>query len=170
MIVKATIGRWRFTFSMAPITKVVGLNSTLIDGNHMPMWDFDNVPIQKVREALREVQNRYNLPTIRIASSGRKDGWLALCLKRVDWKTEIAIIASTKYVDADYVKFGIYRGHFTIRITPKAFLRVKYHSKLFSPHREDVTLVHLRSFTQYETLEPNWKSQKLEIKLFKENS
>ena len=163
MIVKITIGSWRFTFSMAPITKVIGVDSTLPDGNHILMWDFDHVDFWQVHDALVEVQQVYMLPRIYICRTSPRQGFHAWCFKRVPWRKAVEILAYTKHVDWNYFKYGIYRGHFTLRVSPKCGRKIKLEYILESPHKEDVPLHELRSWVQYETLADTHKSKKHEL-------
>jgi len=166
MIIKTTIGRWRFTFSMAPITKVVGINSNLPDGNHILMWDFDTGTIDEMIHYLHHVQFKYKLPNIRIAQTGKTTGYHAICLKRVEWRKCVEILSATPLLDWTYFKYGVYRGHFTLRVSPKCFRRITYHSILTGYAPEDVSIKELNSITQYETLEDGWKSKKVELRIF----
>jgi len=166
MIIKTTLGRWRFTFSMAPITKVVGINSNLPDGKHILMWDFDTGTIGEIKAILRAIQFIYNLPTIRIAQTGKTTGYHAICLYRVEWRDCVKILAATSKLDWTYLKYGIYRGHFTLRVSPKCFRHITYHSMLVGYPKEDVNMKELNSVTKYETLEDGWKSKKVELRIF----
>jgi len=80
MIKRLTIGDLRFTFSCARITKVVGVNSELADGNHILMWDFDDVPLDEVQDALMRVQTRYFLSEIVILETRKDKSYNALVL------------------------------------------------------------------------------------------
>lgn len=166
MIIKTTIGRWRFTFSMAPITKVVGINSNLPDGKHILMWDFDTGTEAQVMEALMHVRDKYNLPTIRIARTGKEHGYHAICLVRVDWRTCVEVLAATPFLDWTYFKYGVYRGHFTLRVSPKCFRHITYRSMLRGHGLENVSIKELQSVTKYETLEDGWHSRKVELRIF----
>jgi len=166
MILKLTIGKWRFTFSMAPITKVVGVNSILPDGNHILMWDFDTGSYNDVVNALWYIQGPYQLPNIYICQTGKKHGYHAFCFKRVSWRKCVEILASTRGLDWNYFKYGIYRGHFTLRVSPKHARHITYLETLRSSVPEDCKPENLQSWVQYETLQDNWKSKKVEVKLY----
>lgn len=86
MIIKVTLGSWRFTWSMAPITKVIGVNSLLSDDNHILMWDFDASTFWAVHDALLEVQRVYELPNIYITETSPETGFHAWCFKRLPWR------------------------------------------------------------------------------------
>lgn len=166
MIIKITIGSWRFTWSMAPITEVVGANSNIDDKHHILMWDFDHVEIDKIMGELQYVQCRYNLPNIYILKTSKLQGFHAYCFKATEWKLCVEILASTPSTDWNYFKYGIYRGHFTLRVSPKCGRKITPYITLMGMGKEDVTIKDLKSWTQYETLSDAHKSRKIEVKLF----
>lgn len=166
MIIKITIGSWRFTWSMAPITTVTGVNSNLPDGNHILMWDYDMIDIDIVAAELLEIQHRYKLPTIYILATSPKQGFHAYCFKRVDWKTCVEILAASKHIDWNYFKYGMYRGHFTLRVSPKCGRVIRKKVVLPSKVPNELGIEEMRSWTQYETLSDAHKSRKIEFKLF----
>lgn len=165
MIVKVTLGNWRFTFSMAPTTKVIGVNSILPDSNHIIMWDFDATTFPEVRNELQRVQATYQLPNIYITETSKDTGYHAWCLKRVSWRKLVEILAYTKGVDWNYFKYGIYRQCFTLRVFPKCGREIKHKHTLFSDVPEDVILHDLRNWVEYETLADGRKSVKHELKV-----
>ena len=165
MIVRLTLGRWRFTFSMAPITKVYGVDSLLPDGNHILMWDFDDTTLQKVIMALQDVQNVYHLPTIYILETKQNRNYIAYCFKKVSWRKAVEIIAFTKGVDWNFFKYGVYREKFTLRVTPKCGRRPKLAWILKSNVPEDVYIDELKEWVQYETLVDGYESKKYEFTL-----
>ena len=165
MIVKITLGSWRFTFSMAPITHVVGVDSNLNDDEHVLMWDFDHIDYWLIHDTLKEVQLVYRLPTIYIMQTSPKRGFHAWCFKKVPWRKCVEILAFTKHLDWNYYKYGIYRGHFTLRVSPKCGREIHLFHRLESKHPEDVTIHDLKSWVDYETLSDAHKSKKVELKI-----
>jgi len=155
VVVKFGLGRWRFTFSFAPVTKVVGVNSRLPDGRHILMWDFDDVPYQIVRDSLITVQQRYLLPNIYVLQTNNRN-YIAYCFRALLWRQAVEVIAATPEYDWNYFKYGIYRGQFTLRVTPKCGREPKLVEVLRSPQKEDVTVDDLKSWVEYETLPDNW--------------
>ena len=151
---------------MAPITKVVGVNSDLPDGDHILMWDFDASDFWTVHDELLKVQQVYKLPNIYITETSLKTGFHAWCFKKVEWQRLVEILAFTKGVDWNYFKYGIYRGKMTLRVGPKCGRVIKPAKILKSSEHEDVTIHELRNWTQYETLADGRESKKLELKLF----
>lgn len=165
MIVKITLGHWRFTFSMAPITNIIGVNSNLPDGKHIIMIDFDATTLDKVISEMLKIQNVYSLPTIYITETSKGTGFHAWCFKKVTWEKLVEILAFTKGVDWNYFKYGIYRKHFTLRVSPKCGRKIKPVTKLPSTIPEDITTHELRNWVRYETLADGRESIKHELKI-----
>ena len=162
MIFKVRIGHWRITFTIAPVIDVKGVNSTLQDGNHIPMWDFDNIPLEKVAHVLEIVQYVYNLPTIFILNSGKPNHFIAYCFKRLPWDLCKLVVATARYVDPNFFKYGVYRDHWTLRVTPKESGIPHCVEVIKSPVQEDCNVRDLKSWTQYETLADNTPMRKRE--------
>ena len=163
MIIKTTLFNWRFTFSAAPITKVIGVNSNLPDGTHIIMWDFDDTTFWTVHDALLETQKVYKLPNIYILETKENTNFIAYCFKRVQWRKLVEILAFTKGLDWNYYKYGIYRGCFTLRVSPKGDRRPQLKHVLKSQEREDAYITDLKSWVQYETLADGFESKKVEV-------
>jgi hypothetical protein len=166
MIIKLTIGKWRFTFSVAPTTKVVGVNSNLPDGNHILMWDFDTGDYDSIKEELRWMQAMFNLPNVYTCKTGKKHGYHAFCFKALPWRKCVEILAATPTLDWNYFKFGVYRGHFTLRVSPKHARQITYLETLHSGIPEDCKPDDLQNWVQYETLQDGWYSKKVELKIY----
>jgi len=152
MIWRWRIGPVRITFTIAPVTDVVGVNSRVEGDLHIPMWDFDKVPLDRVRFFLRHVQGFYMLPKIYILRSSPGDHYIAYCFKKLPWRQVVAIVASTPDVDWNFFKYGVYRGHFTLRVSPKNGHTPRLVEVLHSDQPEDVAVEDLVSWTRYETL------------------
>ena len=152
MMLRFRIGRWRFSLNVVHVTDVAGVNSILPDGKHILMWDFDEVSLEEVKKALAEVAIKYKLPNIYILNSGLPNHYMAYCFKRVSWQKAVEILAATKHICTTYLRFGVFRGKFTLRITPKDGRRIRLVCVLESPWPEDVSIDELDSFVRYETL------------------
>jgi len=151
------IFRWKFlgyrvTFTFAPVVEVQGVNSRIDDDHHILMWDFDNHPIEIVAYALRVVQRHWNLPDIRILRSSKGKHYLAYSLMRTPWPLAMRIIAATDGIDLNFFKFGVYRGHFTLRTSKKKGQQPHFVRLLPGERRETVKIGELKSWTTYETL------------------
>jgi len=148
MIFKTRIGHWRITFTIAPVTNVTGVNSNLPDGNHIVMWDFDNVAEILVTVALRVAQKQYNLPNIYILNTGKPNHYIAYSFARCVWKHSVEIVAATPFVDPNFFKYGVYREHWTLRVTPKEGRKPKLRKILHSPIPESASISELNSWVK----------------------
>jgi len=129
------------------------------------MWDFDDTTLNNVVAALLITQRTYNLPTIYIMETKKDKNYIAYCLKEVHWRKAIEIITYTIGVDYNFIKYGIYRNKFTLRVSPKCGRKPKLAYKLFSDMPEEVQLRQLRDWVQYETLPDGFKQRKVEIRI-----
>jgi len=152
MIWKFRIGKWRITFTFAPVTDIIGVNSNLDGDDHILMWDFDETSFDDVVDELLRVQRIYELPKIYILETKKNTNYMAYCFKRTPWRKVVEIIAFTKGVDWNYLKYGMYRNHFTLRVTPKCKRNVKLIWTLTSAVPEDCSIPELKSWVKYETL------------------
>jgi len=167
MILRLKLGCWRFTFSFAPVTKVVGVNSLLPDGKHILMWDFDNVDLPTIAMHLRYIQLCYDLPNIYILETKQNSNYIAYCFKAVPWRRAVEIIARTPYVDWNFYKYGIYREYFTLRVSPKCGRKPKLVCVLESPWPEEVSVKELKSWVIYETLPDNYEPRMVKLEIGK---
>jgi hypothetical protein len=152
MIWQLRIGNWKFTFTFAQVTDVIGVNSTLPDCNHILMWDFDDVLLDNIEIILTNIQKRHKLPNIYILNSGKPLHYIAYCFARVPWRKAFGIIASTPFVDWNFIKYAAVRGHFTLRVSPKNGRKPRLVSILKSKHPESAQIRELRNWVKYETL------------------
>ena len=152
MIFKFRLGRFRFTFSLAPVIDVVGVNSRLPDGNHIVMWDFDNVPLFKVVKNLLKVQRHFKLPNIYLFQSSEGNNYIAYSFVKRKFQEIVKIIAYTDGIDFSFFKYGVYRERFTLRISEKNGFKPKLLIVLKSRYPEEAKLEDLKSFVKYETL------------------
>lgn len=150
---------------MAPVTTVYGVNSSLPDGNHILMWDFDDTTFERVVKNLLPVQRIYKLPNIYILETKKDKNFIAYCFYKRTWRKVVEIIAFTKNVDKNFFKYGIYRERFTLRVTPKSGRKPKLRYILKSNVKEDVEIKELKNWTKYQTLPDGWNSKKIEVKI-----
>lgn len=146
-------GHWRATFTLAKITTVTGVNSDVGFGNHILLWDFDNLSLDAVLRSLAAVQKAHPLPGIHIyRTRSDADNYHAVCLAVRPWREVVAIIAATPMVDWNFLKWGIHRGHFTLRIGPKEGEIPFPVTFITGELEEDIDWKGLTSFTNYETV------------------
>jgi len=161
MIKRLDIGSLRFTFSFSPIIKVVGVNSYVGNDLHILMWDFDHNTLEEVKQALRIVQTRYFLSDIIIAQTGITRGYHAYCFTVMDWRRAVEIMAATPHVDMKYLKWCLFRGRFTLRVSEKMGRISHKVATLDGYELPDATIADLKSWVVYETIGRGewWKRQ-----------
>jgi hypothetical protein len=148
MIIRIRLGHWRFTFTLYEVTDITGVNSLLPDGNHILMWDFDDIPLSLIKIDLTSLQQEYQLPQIRILNTGKKNHYIAYCFKRCQWWNAKRIIAQSLFTCEDYFKWGVFRKRFTLRVTPKETRKPKLAAILYSKIPEDVNISELTSWVK----------------------
>ncbi len=115
------------------------------------MWDFDHMHRWAVITELTRIQREYCLPSIYVASTGGGSHYIAICLSRLRFRETLQIMASTKGVDVSFLKYGIYRGHWTLRVSPKGTRHIKPLVVLKSAVKETVFPYEFKSFIKYES-------------------
>lgn len=152
MIKRIKVCGVRATFTIARTTKVIGVNSQLEDGRHILMWDFDEVGLSEVAEALTPIQTRYFLSSIYILQTRYPNHHIAYCFTACEWRKVIEILASTRFVDLNFIKYGVYRGRFTLRVTPKNVTIPKLVLTLPGWEAANCNVDDLKLWVRYETL------------------
>ncbi len=155
MIKGFTIGKWKIAITIARHARVIGVNSELEDGRHILMWDFDDVELDKVKEALWRVQSKYWLSEIFILRTKEPNNYIAYCFRTKEWPRAVEIVVSTEGVDWQFIRFGVFRGKFTLRVTPKGERTPYLVDRLEGLCSPDVSPQELKSWVRYETL--SWR-------------
>lgn len=155
MIKRITLGHYKLAFTFARIAKVIGVNSELDDGRHILMWDFDDVSLADVKRALSVVQARYMLSDILILESKKDTRFLAYCFTAMDLQRTAEIITQTEFVDWSFIRFGIFREKWTLRVTPKGDRHIRKVATLEGLELPNCTPADLHSWVRYETL--SWR-------------
>ncbi len=141
----------RVHFGITRTILVTGVNSKLIDGNHILMWDFDDIQVVDVLYTLRQVQKENELPTIFILCTGIEGYYHAYCFKRCSWIKARTIIASTDKVDRVFFMMAMLRGYFTLRFSDKRGREFTQAAVLEGWGEEDVEPGEVASFVEYTT-------------------
>ena len=151
MRVRFNIGSYHFFISVYRTGKVTGVNSKLPSGRHFLMWDFDDTPMNVVKQSLSYVQKKWRLAPIYIVNTGLHDYYHAYCFSAKDWGTTLHILADTPELDQMFFRIGVIRGYFTLRFTPKHNRDFKPALILGSKVREDINPYEICSFITYDT-------------------
>ena len=149
------IGNFKFSLVMGTVRDVKGVNSSLHNGGHIIMWEFDEPDYTKVERWLWTTQAFHGLPAIHVSQSHPGGGYHAYCLKRVEWIESIAIVAKTEGVDPGYISMCAQRGHWTLRITDKGSGIPKFVATMPSGWPETVDPYELTSWVNYEVWSNN---------------
>jgi hypothetical protein len=163
MIIKLRIKSWQASLALTRLTTVVGVNSNLPNGNHILMWDFDEVGIIEVRYTLGHIQNLYSLPEIHILSTGQTHHYIAYCFVDMPWIKTVEIIAATQYIDQNYFRLGVIRKHWTLRISNKDNKKIRKVCTLLSIYPPTLTSDDLISFTEYDTMKHGFPKKVINI-------
>lgn len=103
---------------------------------HMILWDFDRSTAVEIAKTLECLMLKYNLPDIYIIQSSPKGSYHAYCFASRSFLEVLHILSDTPQVDRTYLRLGVVRGYFTLRITPRkgdtAFKLVKIITSTFS--------------------------------------
>ena len=70
-------------------TPVIGLNSQLKKGLSALFWEFDDKDHGEVCASLKDIQNEYDLPDIRIFRASQGNSWHAVCLSACERSTDL---------------------------------------------------------------------------------
>lgn len=98
--------------------KRTGICSQKFDeqGKHMILWDFDDANIDDIINGLVGVQWAFLLPTIYIIESS-ENHYHAYCFAKRELKEIIGILSTTPNICEDYLRLGMVRGYYTLRIS-----------------------------------------------------
>lgn len=153
MILRLNLNSWRLTLSLVKIINIMGVNSKLENGNHILMWDFDNMQIGDICEELHKIQNRYFLSDIHILETNKKEGnFIAYCFTEVTFQRAVEIISATQGIDFNHLRLGVFRGYFTLRTGEKQSGRPHIVARLEGLQLADVNPDEIKSWIEYETL------------------
>lgn len=148
MIVDYKNWRFRLHCSLKKYVEVEGINSVLPNGQHILMWDFDDTPLEKITESLLKIQSDWDLSHIYIVQSS-SEHYHAYCLELFSLGQAMHILADTKYIDLMYLKLGVVRGYWTLRISPEKG-KFQLVETLISRHRNVKNIQDLKT-VEYRT-------------------
>lgn len=119
MIIRIKNFQFRFYFSR--LEKRVGACSQMY-GNpklHALLWDFDRYTYNQIKKSLVKIQEKYKLPNIMIVQSSKKGSYHAYSFTARPFREIIHILSDTPEIDLTYLRLGMVRGYYTLRITPR---------------------------------------------------
>lgn len=143
-------GPYRVALSIGRVTDVEGINSDLVSGGHIVMWEFDSPDDSAVRQALLMAQKQWDLPDIIMAQSHLGGGFHAYCFKRVTWLHSLSIVANTEGVDEAWINLCAMRNHWTLRLTDKGQGPPEYFGILHGHIPVNCSMLDLARHVKYE--------------------
>lgn len=153
---RVRFGSFTFAVHFAKITQVTGVLSRRGDGSHFILWEFDDTPLDRVKMALKKSQRHFRLPDIFVASSGLGDHYHAYCFKPVSFRELVRILGWTDDIDLKFLRWTLYRGQATLRISEKAGRTVSWIARLHGRYPGPPLPKGGWRFVQYETVWPGW--------------
>jgi hypothetical protein len=119
--IRAKFKNRTFFIMYAKTQSLIGITSKVIGDSlkrHYVFWDLENCTLEQTKEALRFVQEQYDLSDIFISSDYPKS-YRAWCFTKVDFKTLCKIILDTAFIDYNFFYWTVQRGKATLRLTQK---------------------------------------------------
>jgi len=85
---------------------------------HILLWDFDEIGLDDVIASLYCLQETYDLPSIYIVSSS-PFRYHAYSFTARTFREVIHILSATPEIDLEYLRLGMARGYYTLRISER---------------------------------------------------
>lgn len=107
-------------FGMIAKTQTLeGVTSLLSDGNHIVMWDIEKCTLVQAQKTLAEVQKKYNLSHIYIATDN-DETFRAWCFSKVSFDVYLRILVdSLAILDYNFFYYTVKRRKATLRTGTK---------------------------------------------------
>ena len=121
-----------------------------IDDKHILLWDFDDIKLSIIKKSLRFMQIWYKLPTIYIISSS-PNRYHAYCFASRTFREVINILSATPEIDIKYLRLGMVRGYYTLRISSRKNDNIALVHKLTSSIKPEVNPLDI-SISEYMTI------------------
>lgn len=114
------IAKYQLRIYLSKLEKRAGICSQSYNkpDKHCLLWDFDNAELEDIKLTLIGIQFIYNLPEIRIIKSSANK-YHAYCFCARSLRNVINILSATPQIDMEYLRLGIVRGYFTLRISER---------------------------------------------------
>jgi len=145
------IGSWDGYVRLGRVSKMKGMCSNLASGNHILMWDFDDVPLKAVVAVLRKSIEVYDLSDIMILETKEDTNYIAYCFTECKWKEALRIVLDTPLVCWNFWRLSVIRGYFTLRISEKGGRIPIWRATLPGTFKADVGINDLVHAITYET-------------------
>ena len=108
------------------------------DNEHCLLWDFDDAELGSIMMELQILQRKYKLPVIYVFESS-KDKYHAYSFTSRTLRETIHILTDTPSIDMHYLRMGIVRGYFTLRISPRKGKDIIFNSEIKSSYPDEMS-------------------------------
>lgn len=133
------IGKIQASFYVKRLEKRTGICSQkeTREDKHILLWDFDNKDLGRIMASLTRLLLRYQLPNIYIIESSPQR-YHAYSFTARTFRETIHILSDTPEIDLEYLRLGMVRGYYTLRITPRQNDIFKTVKVLASIHKDEI--------------------------------
>ena len=107
------------------------------EDKHIVLWDFDDSDLTTIQASLKLIQLWYQLPAIYIVSSS-PNRFHAYCFTARSLREVITIISATPEIDTKYLRLGMVRGYYTLRISSREHDKFVLIEKLASYIQDEI--------------------------------
>ncbi|MEM2591596.1 MAG: hypothetical protein QXI60_03325 [Thermofilaceae archaeon] len=133
------LGPFKVYFGLQYLTRYEGVRSDLPDGRHIILWDYDDLGQDTVFSELRRVQWRFRLSNIYVHRTSEENKFHAICFSARTFREVAIILLASTHCDLEYVKLGLIRGYWDLRINKLAQYDLEPVAILTSPYPADVS-------------------------------
>ena len=141
----------RIVLYIRKVKPVLGVNSTLKTGLHIPMFEYDHINFRELLTEIRFLQELYRLGDCHILSTGRPDSYHVYYLSALSWRKALQVCATSQIIDLKHLGFSISRGHFTLRLSRKGNRKIDLTDIIKSSFGNTADIKDLQSYVIYET-------------------
>lgn len=141
----------RIVFYSRKVIPILGINSTLRNGKHMPMIETDYCNIRELETIARNMQDEYKLGDAYILNTGRDDSYHLIFFSGLSWRDCVKVCTSCPRIDMKHLYFSLQRVHFTLRLSKKAGRKLDVVSIIKSQYSNTCSPLDLQSYVIYET-------------------
>jgi len=151
---------YQFRCYLSRLEKREGIGSKIYaeTDKHILLWDFDDAKLSAIILTLLMSQKSHSLPTIYIVSSSPKK-YHAYCFTARPFREVIHIISEASQIDVKYLRLGMIRGYYTLRISTRRYDSFKLIEVLKSSIPDEVDPADV-SISEYMTTNKGGKNAK----------
>ena len=151
MNLRFNLGKYRVVLYVRRVQRVIGINSNLKDGFHVPMLDIEGLSGREVVNEARRIMDLHSLGPCDIFSTGKSDHWHVYYMSRVPFRTLLRVMLDFRGSDPNHATWSSKRGHATLRFSEKTGRKISLYATLHSSVAQTFHPSEFDSFTDYQT-------------------